>query len=98
MITIDLQEVKDHLRIDHDIFDADLSLKMVAAQARIVSHCQGTDFSKLSPEEETLVKAAILNLIGYMDRVRNGEESFDRNYLPPFVHQLLMPLRSPGIA
>lgn len=98
MIKLDLQEVKDHLRIDHDIFDQDLKLKMHAAQARVIAHCQGTDFTQLTPEQETLIKAAIFNLIGYMDRVRAAEEGGDRGYLPPSVHLLLMPFRALGVA
>lgn len=98
MIALTLKEVKEHLRIDHDIFDGDLSLKMMAAEARILTHCQGTDFGKLNDTEIQLVKAAMLNLIGYMDRIRAGEESGDMNYLPPSVHQLLTPFRTQGIA
>ncbi|VGQ11734.1 hypothetical protein SB5439_04989 [Klebsiella variicola] len=97
MITVSLDEVKNHLRIDHDIFDNDLTLKLQAAEARVLAHCQGTDFNKLNDQEILLIKAAMLNLIGFMDRVRAGEERDDKNYLPPSVHQLLMPFRTPGI-
>lgn len=98
MIKISLEEAKDHLRIDHDLFDAELSLKITAATARVKAHCQGTDLDKLSSEQETLIKAAILNLIGFMDRIRAEEERGDKDYLPPSVHMLLMPFRIPGVA
>lgn len=97
MNPLTLEEVKHHLRIDHDEFDQDLSLKLIAAEARVKAHCQGTDFNKLSKSEEQLVKAAMLNLIGYLDRIRTGEESYDKDYLPPSVHFLLMPFRVQGI-
>lgn len=98
MLTITLQEVKDHLRIDHDIFDQDLQLKINAALYRVQAHCQGTDFSKLTTEQEYLIKAAVFNLVGYLDRIRAAEEVTDRGYLPPSVHLLLAPFRELGIA
>lgn len=93
MIKVTLEEAKDHLRIDHDLFDAELSLKIMAATARVEAHCQGTDFNTLTPSQESLIKAAILNLVGVMDRIRAEEERGDKDYLPPSVHMLLMPFR-----
>lgn len=98
MIKVSLQEAKEHLRIDHDLMDAELTLKITAATSRVIHHCQGTDFTQLSSEDETLIKAAILNLIGFMDRIRAEEETSDKSYLPPSVQMLLMPFRHLGIA
>ncbi|MCS5452501.1 head-tail connector protein [Enterobacter huaxiensis] len=94
---IKLEEAKAHLRIDHDFMDDDLQIKLDAATARIALHLQGVDFEKLKPMEEAIVKAAILNLVGYLDRIRAGEEAADGNYLPPSINFLLLPLRAPSV-
>ncbi len=38
MNIVTLQEVKSHLRIDHDFDDADLQLKINAATAAVLDH------------------------------------------------------------
>lgn len=91
---ITLEEAKEHLRIDHNGMDTDVMLKMKAAEARILLHLQGIDPSTLDDGQIALVKAAILNLLGYLDRVRAEEEIADRFWLPSSVHLLLIPLRN----
>lgn len=97
MIIPTLQEAKDHLRIDHDLMDADIQIKLEAAAARIAYHLQGFNYDKAKPGDEALITAAVLNLVGYLDRIRAGEEPADGNYLPPSVSLLLTPLRAPSV-
>lgn len=100
---VTLAEAKDHLRYDHDAFDTDLTAKLLAAEVRVRKHCDTLDFSDLDaldPLDKMLVKAAILMMVGYLDRIRNGEEvqSQDRFWLPAAVHQLLVPYHTPAVA
>lgn len=97
---VTLEEAKAHLRIDQDIMDADITLKLQAAEGLVRRHCEGTDFSDLADFDLSLIKAAILMLLGHLDRIRADEEvqPNDRFWMPPAVHQLLMPFRQPGVA
>lgn len=97
---VELNEAKEHLRIDHDFMDADIILKVQAAHARVLHHLNGVEVDKLGETESALIKAAVLNVLGYLDRVRAEEiaETQDRFWLPPSAHSLLIPLRNLGIA
>ena len=97
---VTLQEAKDHLRIDFDSMDQDVALKLAAAESRVLFHLNGASVRTLRDEELALVRAAILNVLGYLDRVRAEEitETQDRFWIPPSAHSLLIPLRNLGIA
>lgn len=96
---VTMAEAKEHLRIDQDIMDDDISLKLMAAEARVRKHCQGTDIDTLDEMDLQLIKAAILILLGTLDMQRASENTQpgDRFWLPAQVHQLLMPFRQPGV-
>lgn len=95
---VTLEQAKAHLRIDHDSLDADIKLKLAGAEARILHHLDGLDLNKLKPDEIAIIRAAVLNLVGWLDRIRANEEATgdERFWLPATVHQLLMPLRQPA--
>lgn len=97
---VTLAEAKAHLRIDQDIMDDDIKLKLLAAEGRVRRHCEGTDIDGLDEMDQMIVKAAILMLVGYLDRIRANEDVApdDRFWLPAGVSQLLVPFRQPGVA
>lgn len=96
---VTLAQAKEHLRIDQDIMDADITLKLIAAEARVRRHIVGTEISALEEMDLELIKAAILVLLGTLDMQRASENTSgsDRDWLPAQVHQLLKPFRTPGV-
>lgn len=96
---VTLAQAKEHLRIDQDLMDNDITLKLVAAEARVRRHIVGTDFATLEEMDLELIKAAILVMVGTLDMERASETTSgsDRDWLPAQVHQLLKPFRTPGI-
>ncbi|WP_286931940.1 head-tail connector protein [Leclercia sp. UBA5958] len=103
---VTLEQAKDHLRIDDDYGDSDLSLKIQGGSAAIISYIQGSrnlvvDSAGKLIEGETLarVQTALLVLLGYLDRNRGGEEEekLRQGELPFSVSMLIYDLRKPTI-
>jgi hypothetical protein len=105
---VDLIQVKDRLRIDHDDDDADLALSIAAASRVILTYLKPTGSSSFIgsdgqvvpdgvPEE---VQIAVIMLVGYWYRNPDGDPDgeFERGYLPKPVTALLYPLRDPTCA
>ncbi|MGX8939427.1 head-tail connector protein [Symbiopectobacterium sp. Eva_TO] len=103
---VTLSQVKEHLRIDDDSSDDDLLLKIQSGSAAILSYIQGSrervvEGNGRLVEGEPLkrVQAALLVLLGYLDRNRNGEEEekLNQGELPLSVTMLIYDLRRPTI-
>ncbi len=104
---VTLQEAKDHLRIDEDDGDADLTLKIQAGSSALLSYIQGSrdlivDEAGVLLEntpELSRMKAALLVLLGYLDRNRGGEEEekLSQGHLPFAVTMLIYDLRQPSV-
>lgn len=103
---VDLDEAKLHLRIDDDYGDSDLEMKIQGGSAAILSFIQGSrelvvDSSGILVEGEPLKRcqAALLVLLGYLDRNRGGEEEekLKQGELPYAVTMLIYDLRRPTI-
>lgn len=103
---VTLEQAKDHLRIDDDAGDADLTLKIQAGSAAILAYVQGSrdlivDSASTLIEGEPLrrTQTALLMLLGWMDRNRGGEEEekLQQGELPFSVTMLIYDLRQPTI-
>ena len=103
---VTLQQAKEHLRIDEGAGDDDLELKIQSGSAALLSYIQGSRELVVSSdgnliEGETLkrVQGALLILLGYLDRNRNGEEEekLKQGELPLSVTMLIYDLRRPTI-
>lgn len=99
---VTLPEAKEHLRIDDDYGDADLTLKIQGGSAALLSYIQGSkqlvvdEQGKLIEGEPlSRMKTALLVLLGYMDRNRGAEEEqkLIRGELPLAVTMLIYDLR-----
>lgn len=103
---VTLEQAREHLRIDDDAGDADLTLKIQAGSAALLSYIQGSrdkvvdDSGKLIEGEPLKrMQTALLVLLGYLDRNRNGEEEekLMQGELPFSVTMLIYDLRLPTI-
>ncbi|RCX01891.1 MULTISPECIES: head-tail connector protein [Kosakonia] len=104
LVTID--QAKEHLRIDGDAGDADLTLKIQAGSAAILAYVQGSrdlivGSGNVLIEGEPLrrTQTALLMLLGWLDRNRGGEEEekLKQGELPFSVTMLIYDLRRPTI-
>ncbi|TCL06906.1 head-tail connector protein [Sodalis ligni] len=103
---VTLQEAKDHLRIDDNAGDSDLTLKINAGSAALLSYIQGSKDSVIDADGNPIegdaldrMKTALLVLLGYLDRNRGGEEesALQQGELPFSVTMLVYDLRRPTI-
>ena len=103
---VTLEQAKDHLRIDDDAGDADLTLKIQAGSAAILAYVQGSrdlivdsDSTLIEGEPLRRTQTALLMLLGWMDRNRGGEEEekLQQGELPFSVTMLIYDLRQPTI-
>lgn len=100
---VTLPQAKEHLRIDDDAGDGDLLLKIQSGSAALLSYIQGSRELVVSSEIEgeplKRVQGALLILLGYLDRNRNGEEEekLQQGELPFSVTMLIYDLRRPTI-
>lgn len=104
---VTLDEAKQHLRIDDDYGDTDLTLKIEGGSAAILAYVQGSRQLIVAENSETLIdgeplsraKTALLVLLGILDRNRGGEEEekLKQGELPFSVTMLIYDLRRPSI-
>ncbi|EPX7401061.1 head-tail connector protein [Cronobacter sakazakii] len=103
---VTLLQAKEHLRIDDDAGDADLTLKIQASSAAILAYVQGSrdlivnsDGALIEGEPLRRTQTALLMLLGWLDRNRGGEEEekLQQGELPLSVTMLIYDLRRPTI-
>ncbi len=103
---VTLQQAKEHLRIDEDDGDADLTLKIQAGSAAILAYVQGSrdlivssNGTLIEGEPLQRTRTALLMLLGWLDRNRGGEEEdkLQQGELPFSVTMLIYDLRRPTI-
>ncbi|EIC82155.1 head-tail connector protein [Serratia sp. M24T3] len=107
IMLVTLQEAKDHLRIDDDDGDNDLTLKIQGASAILLSYIQGSRDQLIDSTGQIIegteallcMKIAVLVLLGYLDRNRNAEEEekVSQGILPFVVTMHIYHLRQPSI-
>ncbi|ALB71027.1 head-tail connector protein [Cronobacter muytjensii] len=103
---VTVPQAKEHLRIDDDAGDADLTLKIQAGSAAILAYVQGSrdlvvnsDGALIEGEPLRRTQTALLMLLGWLDRNRGGEEEekLQQGELPFSVTMLIYDLRRPTI-
>ena len=103
---VTLDQAKLHLRVDHDSDDDDITLKVHAASASVLSYLKDNALNYVDSSGVALgeipyeLQAATLLLLGalYGNRGEDGGTSSGfSNYLPPAVVSLLYPLRVPTV-
>ena len=103
---VTLAQAREHLRIDADAGDADLTLKIQAGSAAILAYVQGsrdrivsTNGALIEGEPLRRTQTALLMLLGWLDRNRGGEEEekLQQGELPFSVTMLIYDLRCPTI-
>lgn len=94
---VTLQQLKDHLRYDHDDEDDFLELTLEAAEDVVLGYITVT-FD--DGEYPAVIKKAVLVMAGYMDAYRNAESEAptNGNFLPMPVQALLYRYRTPTIS
>ncbi len=107
MITlIALDEIKDHLHIDHDLDDSALTEKIETASAVLLAWIQGSrdqvidrDGKLIQGEALSRMKGATMRLAGMLYRNPDLEdkEDFQQGELPFSVSMLIYDLRRPTI-
>ena len=101
---VTLQEARDHLRSDTDSDDADLELKIAAAEEVVLTYLKLEDSDDIPAKAKNAAKAACLLLIGEFYKNREATQDgavdaqFGYGYLPRPVVSLLYPHRDPSIA
>lgn len=108
---VTLEQVKADLRMDHNLDDADITLKILASSAAVfnylkVPHDYYSDSTGAIPvldSSGTLdvpfeVQAAVILMTRELCLDAKERTVWDPNYLPRPVVALLYPLRDPGLA
>lgn len=107
MMLITLAEAKQHLRVDDDSDDADITLKVHAASGAVRNYLKaaaegyvGSDGQVIPESVPYEVKAATLLMLGYLykDRDEDSTNAYTQGNLPRPVTALLYPLRIPALA
>lgn len=107
MMFISLEEAKDHLRVDDDADDNDITLKTHAASGAVRNYLKAAADAYIDTEGAVIaesvpyeVKAATMLMLGYLykDRDEDSTGAYEQGYLPKPVTALLYPLRSPAFA
>lgn len=103
-----LEEVKSHLRIDHDVLDADLQNKINGSTSAILDFIEfwvqknDNDETKMkSSKDFDRVKSAVLILVGILYRDPDGADKgvyTEKGELPFSVTALINSLHKPVIA
>lgn len=103
---VTLEEVKSHLRIDHDVSDADLQNKIKSSTAAVLDFVDywlqknGNDENKIKHLPDfNRVKNAVLILVGILYRDPDGADKglYSRGELPFPVTSLIYSLHKPVI-
>lgn len=107
-LPVTLQQAKDHLRVDTDADDSDISLKLLSAQAAVLNYLKVDSLDALAIGDPAVipgnvdgaVTASTLLLLGYFYRNRDTDidKEWEQGYLPRPVTALLYPLRDPALA
>lgn len=99
MPLVDLDEVKNALKIEEDDYDTTLALLIEAASEAVLNYLkvEDTEYASGAPNA---VKVATILLVGYLyeNPDADPEKAFVNNYLPGPVVSLLYNLRDPAIA
>lgn len=93
---VTLEDVKRHLRVDHDFEDEDIQLKIEAA-SEIIQRYIGQEVKTPVPRR---VAMATLQMVGVLYRDRDNEmmSQWQHGYLPFTVESLVYDLRTPSMA
>lgn len=103
---VTLEEVKSHLRIDHDVLDADLQNKIKSSTAAVLDFIDywvqknDNDEKKMKDSQDfNRVKSAVLILIGILYRDPDGADKglYPKGELPYPVISLINSLHKPVI-
>jgi hypothetical protein len=111
---VSLDDGKAHLRVDHDIEDSDIALKIHAASAAVLNYLKAAGIADFVDSSGELpvdssgvvewvpyeVRAATLLMLGYLykDRDNDAGHEYETGYLPRPVTALLYARRDPALA
>ena len=102
---VTLQQAKDHLRVDFDAEDSDITLKIHAASGVVIRYLKlpsayFADLPALTTDTPFEIQAAVLIMLGILYRDRDGTEmdKWEHGYLPFPVTSLLYTYRDPALA
>ncbi|MFS1564123.1 MAG: head-tail connector protein [Candidatus Arsenophonus phytopathogenicus] len=101
---VTLEEIKSHLRIDHDVLDADLQLKINSSTAAVLDFVddwlQKNDKKEITDSPDFYrVKSAVMILTGILYRDPDGADKglYPKGELPYPVKALINSLHKPVI-
>lgn len=105
VMLVDLDQVKERLRFDHDLEDDTLTLLVEGASEAVLNYLRlGHDYYLDSNGDVVdvpgVVKNATILLTGILSKDRDGEfmKDWQSGFLPAPIVSLLYPLRDPAIA
>lgn len=114
MMLVSLEAAKDHLRVDNDDEDSDLTLKIAGASAAVLRYLKSDGIADFADSSGELmldssgvaegvpfeVQAATLLMLGYLykDRDNDAGHEYETGYLPRPVTALLYGRRDPACA
>lgn len=107
MMFVTLDQANQHLRIDDDADDSDVTLKVHAASGAVRNYLKSsadvyfdTDGAVIPSKVPFEVQAATLLMLGYLYKQRDEDSGheFEEGKLPRPVTALLYPLRDPALA
>lgn len=107
MMFITLQDATQHLRVDDDADDSDITLKVHAASGAVRNYLKSAadayfdaDGAVIAAKVPFEVQAATLLMLGYLYKQRDEDSGheFEEGKLPRPVTALLYPLRDPAFA
>ena len=107
-LPVTLQQVKDDLRVDTDVEDADIGLKLAAAQAAVLNYLKIESVDALAVGSPAVIPDRVSDAIAaatriltaylYRNRDTDADHEWEAGYLPRPVTALLYPLRDPACA
>lgn len=107
VMLVEVDEVKERLRFDHDLEDEDIERAIedasaaVMAYLKVASTAYDDSFGTLVPANvPAQARTAVIHLVGIWKRDPSGVEmeKWQMGYLPAPITAILYPLRDPSLA
>ncbi|PTF03976.1 DNA-packaging protein [Staphylococcus devriesei] len=93
MLTLELEDVKDRLRIDHDFDDDEIEGLIIASEQQVQGAVSGYGKADAFYEENMLYRLAVINQVGHHYENRSSSSQFAKHDVPHSSLALIQSLR-----